>query len=98
MKPGTISRVRSNRWIDTGLILLALIISYAFSMTHPNISNMEMDALLNYYFPAFLGIPLLVLFIIFTLAFKKAYARARWPVVIIISLLIILLGVWLHFI
>lgn len=90
--------MKSNRWIDTGLILLALIISYAFSMTHPNLNNMEMDALLNFYFPVFLGIPLLVLFIIFTFAFKKAYAHARWPVVIIISLLIILLGVWLHFI
>jgi hypothetical protein len=30
-------------------------------MTHPNINNMEMDALMNFYFPAFLGIPLLVL-------------------------------------
>jgi len=90
--------MKANRWINTGLILLAIVISYLFSMTNPRINNMEMDALMNFYFPAFLGIPLLVLFIIFSFAFKSAWQRAHWPIVIIISLLIILLGVWLHYI
>jgi hypothetical protein len=90
--------MKANRWIDAGLIFLAIIISYLFSMTNSRINNMEMDALLNFYFPSFLGVPLLVLFLIFTVAFKTAYARARWPIVAVISLLIILLGVWLHYI
>jgi hypothetical protein len=90
--------MKANRWIDTGLILLAIVISYAFSMTHPNINNMEMDALFNFYFPAFLGIPLLVLFLLFSFIFKSAWQRAHWPIVAVISVLIILVGVWLHFI
>jgi hypothetical protein len=89
--------MKANRWIDSGLILLAIVIAYAFSMTHPNINNMEMDALMNFYFPAFLGIPLLVLFLIFSFAFRSAWRRAHWPIVITISILIISLGVWLHY-
>ncbi len=90
--------MKPNRLLDSGLLLLAIVVSYFFSMTNPNLGKMEMDALLNFYFPGFFGLILLILFLLFSFAFKPAYARARWPITGSLCLLIILLGLWLHFI
>ena len=90
--------MKPNRLVDTGLIILSIVFSYLLSMSNPNLDRMEMDALLNFYFPGLFGLLLLILFLVFAFAFKNAYLRFRWPVVVSMMALVLLLGAWLHFI
>jgi hypothetical protein len=89
--------MKTNRWVDTGWIVLSIAISYIVSLTNPNLGNMEMDALANLYFPGMLGLPLLFIFLILSFIFKSFYTRFRWPMVILIAVINILFGLSLHF-
>lgn len=66
---------------DILLIAISGVIAYFISMGYPDVDKIEMDGIYFLIIPVIVTLSTLIVYMVFTKAFKNFYAKYRWWVV-----------------